>query len=99
MSELKACPFWFCEGDAVIGQQGARAFAVVCNDCGAEGPVAETEAGAAEKWNSRRPTNPTVRELVRAVKSVVRDHEEVAAPCTCRLCCAYYALPDGLKGE
>lgn len=63
MSELKPCPF--CNGyspelaesavpSAITGHQK---MAVFCNDCFCEGPTADSEEDAIDKWNRRAPAS------------------------------------------
>lgn len=49
---LKPCPF--CgERDQIPASNGFESHFIFCNQCGAEGPCATTEQGAAAGWNER----------------------------------------------
>ena len=61
--ELKPCPF--CGEDYVSqvfngSDQYVSSFWVMCGNCDAEGPVADTEDGAVEKWNNRCEYEPGI---------------------------------------
>lgn len=52
MSELKKCPF--CgEGEGEIDQVNTESYSVICEHCGASGPMAVTQEGAVRCWESR----------------------------------------------
>ena len=48
---MNKCPF--CGNDDVTCIEGVSMSWVVCEKCGADGPVAATPAGAIRKWNER----------------------------------------------
>lgn len=48
---MNNCPF--CGNDDVTCIEGSSMSWVVCEECGAEGPMAVTSAGAIRKWNER----------------------------------------------
>ena len=52
--KLKPCPF--CKGLRLFFDEDELFcfFAVVCIDCDARGPEAETRAEAADKWDTRQ---------------------------------------------
>ena len=49
-----ACPWCASTDDAEVVKFGCS-WAIVCDGCGAQGPHADTEAGAIELWNGRPP--------------------------------------------
>ena len=59
MSELKPCPF--CGGIPAVVEDGYKAIAVHCFNCGAD-ITAESEKKARAAWNRRaQPDEPPVR--------------------------------------
>lgn len=51
--QLKACPFKHAKMIEVEVRANVEGAAVVCPDCGAQGPFAGNEAEASKLWNTR----------------------------------------------
>ena len=47
------CPFCLKHRNLAMTSNGHEQHAVICDDCGAEGPVGKTEREAKRKWNNR----------------------------------------------
>ncbi|MGV3724300.1 MAG: Lar family restriction alleviation protein [Actinomycetota bacterium] len=76
VNELKSCPF--C-GSANTGFGGDFDLQWAnCRECSAEGPVADTRAGAMRLWSTRAFTaeNERLRAALRAVLPAVSDEAE-----------------------
>jgi translation initiation factor 2 beta subunit (eIF-2beta)/eIF-5 len=57
MNKLESCRW--CNSERV----SHRGYRIVCNDCGATGPVGDTQADARTLWNTR-PTEEKFEEII-----------------------------------
>jgi len=51
MKKIKLDNCRFCRAGAYIADLGFNYFKTVCNECGAQGPLAKTKGWAIEYWN------------------------------------------------
>ena len=53
---FKKCPFCGCKEIRLVAHEdttGQDGFAIMCTDCGAEGPFVDNDVEAEELWNKR----------------------------------------------
>jgi len=55
MIDLKPCPFEHTgfSGGLVVVSNEVKQYSILCDICGAEGPIGKTEEKAQELWNKR----------------------------------------------
>lgn len=52
-SKIDSCPFCGCDNAEILEYQRGKLFTIMCNTCGAKGPVSDSLCYCIEKWNRR----------------------------------------------
>lgn len=79
MSEIKLLPCPFC-GNEMVYIVGTNVYWVHCCECGVDSPIFDSKKEAVKWWNTRKPMERIVDELLNLKKCYLGDEDAVMKP-------------------